>query len=301
MSKTKVGILGLGAIGSVIAGLLINQEHLELIGFNRSDCSKIGLQQPNGEKHFFINCYITPPNNIKLDWLIICLKEYHYATAKHWFSALISLHTKVVVIRNGIHLKTPLLPFCQKEQILETMIDCPTQKLANGQFKQFKNPIITCPKNELAIDFIALFDQKNISFQPEEDFKTANWKKLCESTSIGAITCLSGETCWIFRHENIQQLYTQILQECIAVGKADGAYIEANFMTKMLEKLTTYPADKGSSMLSDRLNGNPIELGAKSGAIVAIGKKHQIPTPLNELVCLLLKYTNTKKISPVRF
>ena len=48
-------------------------------------------------------------------------------------------------------------------------------------------------------------------------------------------------------------------------------------------------------MLSDRIHGNPIELGAKSGAIVQIGKKYQIPTPLNEMVCILLKHTNSQR------
>ena len=157
-----------------------------------------------------------------LDWLIICLKEYHYSAAEKWFSDLISPVTKVAVVRNGIHLKEPLLPYCPADQILETMIDCPTQKIANGRFKQYKTPVITAPQIRLAQEFAQLFRSKDINFNLIEDFKTANWKKLCESTALGAITCLSGETCWIFQDEKIRALYTKILAECISIAKADG-------------------------------------------------------------------------------
>ena len=49
-------------------------------------------------------------------------------------------------------------------------------------------------------------------------------------------------------------------------------------------------------MLTDRKLGRPIELGAKNGAIVSVGKKYNIETPLNELVVTLLSKTNAKNI-----
>ena len=293
-NKIKVGILGVGAIGSVMTSLLVNQEPLELRCFNRSAVKQIGIQKLNEEKLFSVNCFVSPPKHLNINWLIICLKEHQFKAAIHWFEALIKPSTKVVVIRNGIQLKEPLLLYCQEHRILETMIDCPTQKVSIGKYKQFNAPKIICPKNELASNFAKLFNKQEIRFELVEDFKTANWKKVCESTAIGAITCLSGETCWVFKHENISTLYEKILEEGIAVAKADGAQIQKDFTRKMLEKLSRYPDDKGSSMLSDRLNGNPIELGAKSGAVVRCGKKYQIPTPLNELVCTLLEYTNRR-------
>ena len=47
-------------------------------------------------------------------------------------------------------------------------------------------------------------------------------------------------------------------------------------------------------MLTDRLIGRPIELGAKNGIISKKGKEYNIPTPLNDWVCLMLKFTNRK-------
>ena len=91
-------------------------------------------------------------------------------------------------------------------------------------------------------------------------------------------------------------MYTELLREIVEVGKADGAKIEDSFIDGMLIKLMNYPKEKGSSMLSDRLQGKPIELGAKNGIISELAKEYNIKTPLNDLIVSLLKYTNKSKI-----
>ena len=125
-----------------------------------------------------------------------------------------------------------------------------------------------------------------------DDFKTESWKKLCESAALGAILCLSGETCWIFEDERLQRLYADLLNESITVARADGAKIEEGFDEQMLKKLLAYPPHKGSSMLTDRLNGRAIELGAKNGIISKVAKEQGTATPLNDLVVALLSHTN---------
>ena len=294
MEKTKIGILGVGAIGSVIACHLFDNQKIELLYFNRSAKTEIRLQTSD---HFFdlkIKTQQTISQKIDLDWLIICLKEYHFQKARIWFKNLISTNTKIAVIRNGIELKKPLLPYSLESQILECMIDCPTQLDSDGNIIQLRNPIITSISGGLTMKFQVLFSNKNIKFRTVIDFKTENWKKLIESASLGAITCLTGETCWIFKDKKIKDLYQELVTEGIKVAKADGAIIPIDFVNTLLEKLNQYPKEKGTSMLTDRKRGRPIELGAKNGAIVNVGKKYKIGTPLNELTVTILSQTNVK-------
>ncbi|MFK8005856.1 MAG: ketopantoate reductase family protein [Saprospiraceae bacterium] len=292
MEKIKVGLLGVGAIGSVVACHLFENSELELFYFNRSPKTEIRLQTIERFFDFKINIENNILNKIELDWLIICLKEHQFESAKNIFPKLISSKTKIAIIRNGIKLKEPLLPFTREDQVLECMINCPTQPDQNQVYQQLGIPIITTAKLDLATNFQLLFKNKDFQFRQVDDFKTENWKKLLESASLGAITCLTGETCWIFEDEKIKKLFQKLLEEGIQVAKADGAIIPPNFVNVMLEKIKTYPKKKGTSMLIDRKLGRPIELGAKNGAIVNIGKKYNIETPLNELVCTLLEKTN---------
>ena len=42
-------------------------------------------------------------------------------------------------------------------------------------------------------------------------------------------------------------------------------------------------------MYFDRLAGRPLEADARNGVIVCLGKKHGIPTPVNETLFALLQ------------
>lgn len=292
MTKKSIGLLGIGAIGSVISQILSENTSLNLYYFNRSPRQFIKLKKEDKTIEIPISCQTNIEKPLPLDWLIICLKEHHFEEAKGWFEKLIDKKTKVVVIRNGLQHQAAILKYTTSKKIIECIIDCPTQPTENGFYQQFRKPILTIPKSEISSEFSQLFLDNLAVVDAVEDFKTASWKKVCESSALGGILCLTGETCWIFQDKKMQNLYLKILKEAITVARADGAKIDSNFEDEMLQKLLKYPANKGSSMLTDRLNGRPIEVGAKNEIIVEWGEFYQIKTPINRLICVLLGVVN---------
>jgi len=293
MKISSVGILGIGAIGSVISSLLFENEQIELFHFNRSKKKEIKIKTPFEELSYLIDCQTVATKNKELDWLIICLKEHHYQNAKNWFEKLIDSRTKVVIIRNGLNLKTPILPFSDESQILECMIDCPTHLNTKGIYQQFSKAKITTPNSDLAIEFSNLFNKEKIDFYQVIDFKTAAWKKLIESASLGAITCLNLKTCEIFNDSKFVNQYIDLIKEAKKVAIADGANIKENYLNELIQKLKTYSPQKGSSMLADRQTSKPIEIGAKSGIIVQIARQLGIETPLHLKVVEQLEAVNS--------
>lgn len=292
--NTSVGILGLGAIGSVMASLIKSEFILQ--AYNRSPRHQLRLLRDTTETTISIQCFTSLDDAPSSDWLLICLKEHQYLPAQNWLKYLINdSSTKVVVIRNGIRLKESVWQYCPDECIIECLIDCPTQPVANGYYRQFKQPTLTLSNSRHTLDFLSLLEATKATIQVAQDFKTDSWKKLCESSALGAILCLTGETCWIFEQEKIRILYRDLLQECVNVARADGAKIEQAFVDEMLQKLLCYPATKGSSMLTDRQQGRLIELGAKNGMISKIAKQHQVNTPLNDWATTLLNCVNANK------
>jgi len=290
--KTKIGILGLGAIGSTLSHQLLQKESNELFFFSRTEKSLLKIKTNEVKYETKIKVRISPPPLIKLDWLIICLKEHQFSEAHHWFTNLIHNKLKIVVIRNGLNLKEPIAAYTSLDNVLECTIDCPTTLNNNQFYESLYPPVLTTTPGKLTDEFSFLFNE--IQIETTNDFKTACWKKLCESASLGSILCLSGETCWIFKHNTMKNLYIDVLNECILVAKADGATIEDRYVNEMLDKLKAYPESKTSSMLTDRQNKKIIELGAKNGIISKLGKKYNIETPINDLIVKLLTYTNAR-------
>lgn len=259
------------------------KENIRIILKRKTHVLPISLKKPPFEK-------------TNLDWLIVCIKEHHYNEALASLAKLVGSTTKIAIIRNGLRLKDPFLSFVNEANILECQIDCPCQPVSDDCYQSFKDPVITTPQSLLASEFSTLFSSTATQIRPAKDFKTESWKKVCESSSLGAILCLSGESCWIFEDSKLQELYLNLLEEGLEVARADGAQIESGFTKQMLAKLLAHPKTKGSSMLTDRINGRSIELGAKNKIITDIGKQYRVATPLNDMVVTLLSSTNRSSL-----
>ncbi len=287
--KTTLGIFGIGAIGSAMAFYLSSNKKLQLRFFNRSPKEAIKIKYNNINNSFPINCKTKTEHKADLDWLFVCIKEHHFTEAEAFLKDLINPKTKIAVIRNGLRLKEPFLAFTKKENILECIIDCPCQPTKDGFYDIIRDATISIPKGSLADSFAYFFKETLVNIHQLRDFKTTAWKKVCESSALGGLLALHKDSCRIFKNEQTLEQYKRLLAEGIAVAKADGAKIESGFEKEMLEKLLSYPEEKGSSMLTDRLLGRKIELGAKNGLIVEIGRQYGLVVSENEDICMQLK------------
>ena len=120
---------------------------------------------------------------------------------------------------------------------------------------------LTVPDNPAGHAFADLFAGGDIALHLTADFRTAAWRKLC-------------------------------LIECVAVGRAAGAILDEGRADEIVASMIEGPGDAGTSLLADRRAGHPLEVDARNGAVVRIGKQHGIATPLNRAITTLLAALN---------
>jgi len=88
-----------------------------------------------------------------------------------------------------------------------------------------------------------------------------------------------------------------IVEECLGVAKAEGVQFEDRLMEaidKEISGLKNY-----SSMHQDLMKGRKTEIDFLNGKIVEMGRKHNIPTPINESIVSMIKFlegTNARKV-----
>ncbi len=222
------------------------------------------------------------PIEIEFDWIFICLKEYQIKDAILDLNHLISSDTHLAIFQNGIDLKSPYTSFCDSENILETIIDCPIQRVEQDRYIQYYPPKITLPKNELAREFMSLFSDPTIEFNQDKNFLKSQWIKLIESSALGAIQVKTGKDCTAFTEEKNLEEYKQLICEGMVVARSEGVIIEDQYLNRMIEKLKMYPSHKASSMLTDHKAGNKLEIDAKIGAIKKIADLNNIDVPLTQ-------------------
>jgi 2-dehydropantoate 2-reductase len=93
----------------------------------------------------------------------------------------------------------------------------------------------------------------------------------------------------VLRGEALGEVALQIVRECAAVGRAEGARLDEDVAEAVLRAYRAAPADGINSLHADRLAGRPMEIDASNGVIVRLGKKHGIPTPCNQMAVALLE------------
>jgi 2-dehydropantoate 2-reductase len=79
-----------------------------------------------------------------------------------------------------------------------------------------------------------------------------------------------------------------VMQEVIAVARAEGVDLPADYLATAMQRADTVAADMTSSMHHDLERGNKLEVRWLSGGVVELGRAKGVPTPLNRAIADIL-------------
>jgi 2-dehydropantoate 2-reductase len=122
------------------------------------------------------------------------------------------------------------------------------------------------------------------------DIQVALWQKflfIAPASGVGAVTRATFSA--MRETPETRDLIERAMGEAIAVGRAQGVALDDESLQRALEIVDTVPADGTTSMQRDIQNGRPSELEAQTGAIVRLGARDGVATPVNDVLyrCLL--------------
>jgi 2-dehydropantoate 2-reductase len=292
-SRATVGVIGLGSIGGVIAGLLCALDRHDVIACVRHPVERLVVEQSDGAIEVPIKTLTDPIEAEPRDWVLLCTKAYDTPSIAPWLQRLCGPHTRVAVLQNGIGHVDRLAPLVGDATIVPTIVYYNGERLAPDRvrFRRAGEYDFAVNEDPGGRAFAEFLEGTPMRVLRSPDFNTLAWRKLLINAVANPITALTLQRQAVFRREDVKTLCLAILDEAAAVGRADGARLAADEAGKILATLLTYPADAGTSMYFDRLGGRPLEVEALTGAIVAAGERHQVPTPLNRMLLTLLRAT----------
>ena len=144
------------------------------------------------------------------------------------------------------------------------------------------------PSGPLAEALVALFAGSDAEIEPTADFTTAVWRKLLSNVCASPITALTGHRLPVVARPELRTLAIGLVREAIEVARSAGARIELAEAEPLVSRYAHVPPEMGSSMLYDLEAGRPLELDALNGAVVRLGARYGVSTPMNEAVVGLL-------------
>jgi 2-dehydropantoate 2-reductase len=181
-------------------------------------------------------------------------------------------------------------PYVERHILVPIVVDLPAERRAPGHIRQRSNGHLIAPDTENGREFAQLFTHTALTVTTDTDFKTQAWKKLALNCT-GALSALLLRSVDIGLHPDIEGLVRQLIVECLAVGRAEGAILPDELEDQILEGYRHPATHSINSLHSDRLAGRPMEIDARNGAVVRFGHRHSIETPMNQLMVTLLKAT----------
>lgn len=284
----RIAIVGVGAIGGVIAALLQRSGRHELVLCTRRPLHGLSVETPDGIVR--VNAaVVTDPNDVpEVDWVIVATKAYDAPGAAKWLERLCAKSAPVAVLQNGVEHRERFAPYVPMQSILPVIVDCPAERQSPEKIRQRGVMHLRVQDSAMGSDFIALFAGTPADALVVADFQTVAWRKLCHNAA-GVLPALLLQPSGVMRNEAIGEVARQIIRECIAVGRAEGAQLGDEIADTVLRAYRASPPDSINSLHADRLAGRPMEIDARNGVIVRLGKKHGIPTPDNQMAVALLE------------
>lgn len=284
----RIAIVGVGAIGGVTAALLQQAGGHELLLCTRRPMSGLSVETPEGLVNVHATFVSDPSEAFEMDWVIVATKAYDVVEAAKWLERLCSNRAPVAVLQNGVEHRERFAPYVATEKILPVMVDCPAERQAPDRARQRGVMHLKVPDNAIGREFVSLFEGTPADATVVADFLSVVWRKLCFN-SAGVLSALVLQPAGVVRGEALGEVALEITRECAAVARAEGAHLEENVADVVLAAQRAAPADSINSMLADRQAGRPVEIDARNGVIVRLGRKHGIATPTNSMAVALME------------
>jgi 2-dehydropantoate 2-reductase len=228
------------------------------------------------------------------EWVLLTTKAHQTPDAAAWLRGACGPSTRaVVVLQNGVEQVERVAPFVDGTPILPAVVNIAAEAVSPGRIRHHAYARLEVPAGALGRAFAALFDRSDVTVGLADDFVTTVWRKLIANVTASPITALTGRRIDVMAEPSVRSLATRLAEECIAVANAAGAVIPAEDAGRLVEAMaadaTSTSWTFGSSMLYDRLAGRPTEHEALTGAVVRIGERLGVPTPLNAAILALLR------------
>jgi 2-dehydropantoate 2-reductase len=284
----RIAIVGPGAVGGVIAAWLAQTGRHEVTLCARRPFADLEVETAAGTIRARPIVLTDPARASVAEWVLVATKAYDAASAAAWLPHLAAPATPVAILQNGVEHRERFASSLRPDQIVAVMVDCPAERSAPGRIRQRGPAKLAVQDDPLGGEFAALFAGTPVEVNRTADLRSALWRKLCLN-STGALNALLLQPAGAMRDETLGELVRAMVRECVAVGRAEGAVLDDALPDAILAAYRSAPADGVNSIQADRQAGRPMEIDARNGVIVRLGRKHGIATPYNQMAVALLE------------
>jgi 2-dehydropantoate 2-reductase len=313
--KYKIGIIGLGPVGMILAvhfkqagcKVVICDANKEKVNLIASDGIKLsGMIESTS---YFDNVCMSVEElcDMGVDLFISCVKTYRVdnlleSLGKH------EGDFHILSAQNGIDIGLKYTAVINESKIMRMVVNFAGNMASLNEVRvTFQTPphfiaSIDDSCHDIAEWLSAILTFTGQATEAIDSFKLAYqvWKKSILVSAISPLCGISKLTIKeALRSTDTIEVIEQTILESMEVANAEGVKFEDNFLKLCLRDLKN-AGDHFPSLGVDIMQGGETEIDFNNGKIVEYGRKHYIQTPLNLTFTNLVRAVSKKKLNGVQ-
>lgn len=285
-------ICGIGAVGSIYADKIqsFDSAHLRVL-VDKERFAKYKKEPVifNGRELDF-NYVLPEENDFKADLIIIATKFAGLYEARKNIKNFVKDDTIILSLLNGVTSEEILAETYGWDKLLLSYFigHSAIREGRNIRHDDVNIIVFGDRENSVASENVArlkaFFDKAGIKYRIPLDMKYSLWLKFMLNVAANQSTAILRMTFGeMLENKKFMEFAVNIMKEVQAVAKAEGVKNTDDMIEKTIEHLNTMIPDGKTSMLQDVEAGRKTEVDMFAGTMVRLGKKHNIPTPYNQV------------------
>lgn len=297
----KIAVMGSGGVGGYF-GARLAQAGCDVVfiarGAHLAAMREHGLtvESELGDVHLPKVRVTDDPGTLEpVDLVLFSVKLRDTEAAARSIAALFGPHTGIVSFQNGVQKDDILRRLCGDQAVMggvayiATAIGRPGVIKHSGTMQKLIFGEYDGRRSTRAVALLEACQRGGINAELSSDIRREIWEKFVFLVGLSATTTTMRLPIGPIRaNAQTRAFLFDIMREVVAVGRAHGVALAADYAEQRLAFCDGLPADMTSSMHHDLEGGKPLELAWLSGGVVELGKAAGVPTPANRAVSDIL-------------
>lgn len=298
----NVGIVGRGAIGSLLAGKLslLNIPTKMLWRKHQQEPMTVHLKSENIIHDECITVEASPlPPDESLAVLVVPVKAYQVFTALTEFRPFIKHHTCIVLLHNGAGTEPWVEQHFPDNPMIRMTTSIAAHKINDSKIIETGQGAtqagwLKTAKPEPKQHIEALFNQLLFPCEWFTNIQIPVWQKLAINAVINPLTAIHDIQNGALAAPRFDTIKKQLLQEFILIANAVNLPFDLVNLADSVEQVIALTAQNYSSMHQDIAHKRQSEVAFINGYLVDIARQHQIPATANQQMLHKIKVLESR-------
>ena len=307
----KVLVMGSGAVGGYFGAALRRAGH-DVVFIARGDhlksMARSGLRVESSAAGTFdidARALERPPAAWKADLILYCVKGYDNSTAVHTISPAVGTDTVILTLQNGMGSIDALAAAYGRDAALPGLTYIDATRTGPGVVREFglKPPDIVFGEedgrgSDRVDEIREALDVEGVEVRVSDDITKELWSKFIYICGLSGSTCITRSTFdQVVTTPATLDLTRRIMREAYSVSEAKSVGIADDYVDDTVDYFVSIGGENTSSMYTDLMRGNPIEVEVLNGAVSRMGAELSIPTPANDFIATCLSLYHARAMA----